>query len=378
MTPRQIAPIVRVLVLDASAQRRQRLVRLLEGDASLQVVDAVAQVDQALAAAARRQADVILIGQGAAPAEAVASTRTIMQSRATPVVVVTAASSPVEARQAFELMEAGALAVVRDPGPASLAQHPAALAGLRETVRTMAEVKVVRRWASAAAHSGPPAAPSGTAPARRATAHPPASAPAVRLEPVPPRGARGHVELVAIGASTGGPVALKELLCALPASFPAPIVIVQHMADGFLPGLAQWLSASCRLPTEVAGPDTVLQPGRAYLAPDGPHMKVGAGLELGFDAGPPVHGHRPAVSVLLASVAEHLGPHAIGILLTGMGKDGAAELKRMKEAGAITIAQDEASSVVHGMPGEAIRCGACTYVMSPQEIGTALPALAQR
>jgi two-component system, chemotaxis family, protein-glutamate methylesterase/glutaminase len=84
------------------------------------------------------------------------------------------------------------------------------------------------------------------------------------------------------------------------------------------------------------------------------------------------------VSCLLASVAEHYGRHAIGILLTGMGKDGAAELKRMKEAGAITIAQDEASSAVHGMPGEAIRCGAATYVMSPEEIGTALPALVQR
>jgi two-component system chemotaxis response regulator CheB len=160
--------------------------------------------------------------------------------------------------------------------------------------------------------------------------------------------------------------------------FPVPILIVQHMADGFLRGLAEWLSASCAVPTHVAGPGTVPQPGHAYLAPDGMHMRVGPGLQLQFDGGPAVNGHRPAVGCLLASVAEHYGRHAIGILLTGMGRDGSAELKKMKDSGAITIAQDESSSVVHGMPGEAIRCGAATHVMSPEEIGAALPALVPR
>jgi two-component system chemotaxis response regulator CheB len=173
-------------------------------------------------------------------------------------------------------------------------------------------------------------------------------------------------------------VALKQLLCALPANFPVPIVIVQHMADGFLHGMAQWLSAACRLPTGIAGPGTELKPGHAYVAPDGVHMRVAPQLRLDFAGGPPVHGHRPAASCLLASVAAHYGPHAIGILLTGMGKDGAAELRQMRDAGAITIAQDQASSAVHGMPGEAIRCGGATYVMSPQEIGATLPALLQR
>jgi two-component system chemotaxis response regulator CheB len=142
--------------------------------------------------------------------------------------------------------------------------------------------------------------------------------------------------------------------------------------------MAQWLSAACKLPMEIAGPATDLRPGHAYLAPDGMHMRVGPQLRLEFADGAPVHGHRPSASCLLGSVAAHCGPHAIGILLTGMGKDGAAELKLMHDAGAITIAQDQASSVVHGMPGEAIRCGGATYVMSPQEIGATLPALLQR
>jgi two-component system chemotaxis response regulator CheB len=189
---------------------------------------------------------------------------------------------------------------------------------------------------------------------------------------------RDGVELVAIGASTGGPVALKQLLTALPATFPVPVVVVQHMSDGFLRGMAEWLGSACALPVQIAAAGIALLPGRVYLAPDGTHMRMVANRQLSLDAGPPVHGHRPAVSCLLASVAEHYGRHAIGILLTGMGKDGAAELKLMKDAGAITIAQDEASSAVHGMPGEAIRRGAASYVMSPEEIGAALPALVQR
>jgi two-component system chemotaxis response regulator CheB len=224
----------------------------------------------------------------------------------------------------------------------------------------MAEVKVVRRWASLAATAAPqPLLASGRMPQLA-------------------RPARDGIELVAIGASTGGPVALKQLLLPLPASFPVPLVVVQHMSDGFLRGMADWLGAACALPVQIATAGTELLPGRVYLAPDGKHMRIAANRQLSLDAGAPVYGHRPAVSCLFASVAEQYGRHAIGILLTGMGKDGAAELKLMKEAGAITIAQDEASSAVHGMPGEAIRGGAASYVMSPEEIGAALPALVQR
>lgn len=161
-------------------------------------------------------------------------------------------------------------------------------------------------------------------------------------------------------------------------SFPVPIVVVQHIATGFVQGLADWLTAACTLPAEVATPAIRLRPGRVYLTPDGLHMRVADDATLVFDDSDPVKGHKPAVSCLFESVAQRIGRHAIGILLTGMGRDGAAELKRMKDAGAITIAQDRASSAIHGMPGEAIRAGAATYVMSQQEIATALPAFVTR
>jgi two-component system chemotaxis response regulator CheB len=347
---------IRVLVLAESAPCRERLQLLLRGDAALEVVGAVADAGHAPEAAARLQAEVILVGPGRTLADAVAGTRHIMQARATPIVVLTSATGPEHAQEAFALMEAGALAVLHDPRPSSDEARQRVLA----TVRMMSEVRVVRRWAAAA----------GSTPATRVAAATPPGTPA--------RAQAAHVALVAIGASTGGPVALKQLLCALPASFAVPIVIVQHMADGFLPGMAQWLSQACGRPVAMATPEARLRPGHACIAPDGRHMRVGADGELAFDTAPPVHGHRPAVGCLFASLAEHYGSRALGILLTGMGRDGAAELRRMKDAGAVTIAQDEASSVVHGMPGEAIRRGGATYVMSPQEMGAALPALVLR
>lgn len=361
--------VIRVLVLEASPPRRQRLQRLLATDPSLQVVAGVGSAAQAIEAAARLHADVILLGQGQALADAVAATRSIMQARATPIVVVTGATTPVEERHAFSLIEAGALSVVHDPGPGSGAQHAEALRGLLTALRLMAEVRVVRRWAPAGARPRPAPAPRRIAPP---------AIPVAEGPPAPGRPARSLAALVAIGASTGGPVALRQVLGALPADFAVPIVIVQHMADGFLHGLADWLSASCPIPTQIAAPGTRPRPGCAYLAPDGVHMRVTPEGTLNFDAAPPVNGHRPAVSCLFASVADHYGSRAVGILLTGMGRDGAAELKQMKDAGAVTIAQDEPSSVVHGMPGEAIRCGGATFVMSPEEIGAALPALVLR
>ena len=359
------APVLRVLVLAATPARRQAMQAALETDARLLVLAGAADAPQAIELAARRQADVIVVGQGGGPADAAAWVRSIMQARPTPVVVVSGSAAADHDRQAFALMEAGALAVLRDPAAESGPAQKQALAALLESVRLMAEVKMVRRWVRAAA-DGPAAVPPAVA------AHP-LPLPAVATSA---RGSR--IELVAIGASTGGPVALKQLLCALPADFPVPIVIVQHMADGFLPGLVDWLTVSCAIRTEIGVRHTLLQPGRAYLAPDGMHMRVTPERQLALVEGPPLNGHRPSVGCLFASVAEHLGRHAIGILLTGMGRDGAVELKLLKDAGGITIAQDEASSVVHGMPGEAIRRGGASYVMSPEEIAAALPGLVQR
>lgn len=352
---------VRVLVLDAAAARRARLERLLEADPALQVIGSASSAPQAVELAQRKQADVILMGLSSTATQAVEWVQHIMHERALPIVGVGTGRAESIHPQAFPLMDAGAIAVVREPDAASDAVSGEEHVALLQTLRLMAEVKVVRRWTRR-----PPPTPMQSPPAARQ-----ARAPAIVHT-------RRPVELVAIGASTGGPVALKELLGPLPPSFPVPILIVQHIAGGFVEGLASWLSASSSIRTEVARQGTRPEPGRAYIAPDGQHMRLGAGGRLEFDGGSPVNGHRPSVSCLFESIAANCAPRAIAILLTGMGKDGVAELGLLKDGGAVTIAQDRGSSVIHGMPGEAIRCGAATYVMSPKEIAAALPALAAK
>jgi len=227
---------------------------------------------------------------------------------------------------------------------------------LVQTVKLMSEVRVVRRW--------------GAARMKAATATP---APVVEL-----KRPTGQVEIVAIGASTGGPPVLQTILAGLPKEFPVPVVIVQHIASGFVQGMADWLQQSTGFPTSIAGHLQQLEPGHAYLAPDEFHMGIQRGGRVVLSKTEPESSLRPAVSYLFRTIASAFGSNAVGVLLTGMGKDGAAELKVMKDNGAVTIAQDKESSIVHGMPGEAIALGAATYVLSPDKVPPMLTRLVSR
>jgi two-component system chemotaxis response regulator CheB len=177
-------------------------------------------------------------------------------------------------------------------------------------------------------------------------------------------------ELVAIGASTGGPAAVRDILRRLPASFPLPIVVVQHTTVGYSNNLVSWLSGASKLAVGVAQHGDALE-NRVYIAPTGRHLVV-QGRRLALLDTPPVSLHCPSATVLFRSVAESCGARSIGVLLTGMGEDGAAGLLDMKRAGALTIAQDETSSVVFGMPGEAIRLGAAYHILPPDQIAAVL------
>jgi two-component system chemotaxis response regulator CheB len=213
----------------------------------------------------------------------------------------------------------------------------------------MSEVKVVRRWPR-------PRAVSAAAPP----------------EPRPSRGrTSGAMSVIGIGASTGGPPVLQAILSGLPKDFPIPLLIVQHIAPGFLPGMVEWLNQTTGLRIHIAAHGATPLPGHAYIAPDDFHMGIASGrISLARDA--LENGLRPAVSYLFRSIAHTCGPQGTGVLLTGMGKDGAAELKLMRDHGAFTIAQDRDSSVVHGMPGEAIDLGAACVVLAADRIAAAL------
>lgn len=175
-----------------------------------------------------------------------------------------------------------------------------------------------------------------------------------------------HEKVIAIGASTGGTEAIKDVLSALPSSMP-PIVMVQHMPDTFTPSFARRLDSLSQLTVIEAQGGERLQPGTAYLAPGHSHMtikKIGSGYVIELNQNEPVNRHRPAVDVLFDAVAEQVGANALGVILTGMGKDGAQGMLRMRQAGAHTIGQDQASSVVYGMPREAALLGAVEDVAS--------------
>jgi two-component system, chemotaxis family, protein-glutamate methylesterase/glutaminase len=167
-------------------------------------------------------------------------------------------------------------------------------------------------------------------------------------------------------------------MASLPKDFSAPILIVQHIASGFLPGLVEWLNQTTGWQVHVAAHNTLPLAGHAYLAPDDLHMGFNRTGGILLTREEPENNLRPAVSYLFRSLAEVCGPDALGVLLSGMGKDGAAELKLMKDKGATTIAQDRESSVVHGMPGEAIQLGGATHILSADKIADTLITLVKR
>ena len=193
-----------------------------------------------------------------------------------------------------------------------------------------------------------------------------------RLRDIGAGDAAAPFPVVAIAASLGGPKALALLLKALPHTFPAPLLVCQHITDGFTQGLAHWLSGETALRVVEARDEERLATGAVYIAPSGHHLRVRPGGRVWLDPGPPLLGFRPSCDALLASVAESFGRRSVGVVLTGMGRDGARGLKAIRDAGGRTLVQDEASSVVWGMPREAVGLGAAEAVLPLDRIAQTL------
>jgi two-component system chemotaxis response regulator CheB len=350
-SPGLVQPPIRVLVVDDSAVQRSMLIDMLEGESDLTVIGWAANGEEAIRAAATLKPDVITMDLRMPTMDGLQATRRIMQETPIPIIIVTASISRDIHEMVGAAFEAGALAIIAKPKLG--AQNTNDLQELRRTVRSMSEIKVVRRWAPErlrtpvqAPYSGNVIAPQHTRP-----------------------------EIVAIGASTGGPKALQEILTQLPADFRLPVLVVQHIAGDFVAPMIDWLRAQCAVPLMIAAAGQPLDRPCIYFAPQGRHLRV-RGRTLALTDEPAVRGHRPSVTMLFESVAACYGASAIGVLLTGMGDDGASGLRDMKQAGGRTIAQDEASSVVFGMPGVAIGMGIVDHILPSLEIGPMLIKLA--
>lgn len=341
---------IKVLVAEDSTVVRMLLVHLLESDPNIQVVGQVADGQAAVQFVQATPPDAVLMDIHMPRMNGFEATRRIMETQPVPIIVCSATANTRDVVVTFQAMEAGAIACIEKPLGSGWGDDKAKAAHLVETVRLMSEVQVFRRTAPAASHASRPA-PS-----------------------LPPRVA-APIKIVGIGASTGGPTVLQTILAGLPAGFAAPILVVQHLTPGFLTGMVAWLTATTRLVVEVAVDGVFPVAGRVYLAPDDFHMGISANGAIALSRSEPENHLRPAVSFLFRSLARVYGPKVIGVLLTGMGRDGADELRAMKSVGATTIAQDQASSVVHGMPGVAIALGAASMVLPGDQIADALLAL---
>lgn len=348
--------MIRVLVVEDSPTVRELLISILSSDPAIEVVATAQTGEEALEAVERSRPDVVTMDVHMPRMNGFDATRRIMETHPTPIVIVSGTADASDTTKAFRAVESGALAILQKPSGLGHPKHEQSAADLVRAVKLMSEVKVVRRWARF----------------RPVETHSPLPVHGeFRVQPT-----QTQIRLVAIGASTGGPPALQTILAGLPKAFPVPIVIVQHIAAGFTQGLVEWLAQSSKLPVHLPTHGQLVLPGCAYVAPDGLQIAMSADGRIQLSADEPENGLRPSVSYLFRSVANVYGSGAVGVLLTGMGKDGALELKAMKEQGAITIAQDLESSVVHGMPGEAIKLGAASYVFPPEKIRMAVASLA--
>lgn len=340
---------IKVLIVEDSPVSRMVLEEILNGDPRIAVLGTVASGEAAQAFLANSKPDVVLMDIHMPGLDGYETTRLIMESQPLPIVICSATCDTADVANTFHALDAGAVAFVAKPVGPGHQDFVGATAKLLETVTLMSEVRVVKRWPRARGRREAQALIAGS-PAREAT----------------------QFRVVAIGTSTGGPPALQTILSGLPRNFPVPILIVQHIAAGFLSGLVDWLTQTTGFPARIAEHDERAVPGQAYLAPDGYHMGVTAEGRILLSKQPAENGLRPAVSFLFRSVGAACGRNAMAVLLTGMGKDGADELKALKDLGATTLAQDAESSVIHGMPGEAIRLGAAIHVMPPDRIASAL------
>jgi two-component system, chemotaxis family, protein-glutamate methylesterase/glutaminase len=341
---------IKVLIVDDSAVVRQVVAGILAAAPGIEVLAAAADPLIACERMRSQWPDVIVLDVEMPRMDGLTFLKKIMAERPTPVVMCSSLTER-GTRTSLDALAAGAVGVLAKPMLGVKAHLEAAAAELVRAVREAATVNP-RRLQPAAMSSAASLAPVAASPAM---------APAV----APPAGRIGDA-IVAIGTSTGGTQALEAVLTALPATAPG-LVIVQHMPEKFTAQFALRLDGLCRIDVrEARGRERVL-PGLALIAPGGRHLllkRSGAQFYVEVQDGPHVNRHRPSVDVLFRSVAEAAGGNALGIIMTGMGDDGARGLLSMREAGATTLAQDEASCVVYGMPKEAVRLGAAERSVS--------------
>jgi two-component system chemotaxis response regulator CheB len=338
--------MIRVVVAEDSLTVSELLIGILESDPDIRVIGKAKNGTEAVDLAVRLEPDLITMDVHMPVMDGFEATKEIMIRAPTPILVVSSSASGREVELSLNAIRAGALMVVAKPENPHSAEFNGRREHLVSMVKAMAQVKVVRRVAPQ------PRAAARAAPSRSASGAP--------------------ARVVAVVASTGGPAALQRILAGLPGDYPTPMLVVQHIAHGFVAGLADWLSGACDLRVKVAAAGEPLVPRTVFLAPDDRQLGVTADGRIVVADTPPVNGFRPSGTHLFTAVAQAFGPAVTAVILTGMGSDGVDGLKVVKAAGGRVFAQDEASSVVYGMPREAAVAGVVDEVLGIDQIAAKL------
>ncbi|AUH50680.1 chemotaxis response regulator protein-glutamate methylesterase [Chromobacterium sp. ATCC 53434] len=337
---------LRVLVVEDSLTVRMHLCELLEADPAFELVGQAEDGKQAIELCLALRPDVISLDMMMPVMTGLAATEYIMAYCPTPILVVSSSINRGELFRTYEALAAGALDVIEKPQPGQDRWDENYLAMLK----LVAKVKVVTHLRGRrAAHAQP-------------------------IAPCAPASPRQSMRLVALGASTGGASALVEVLGGLPVDFPLPLVVVIHLAEPFGHAFVDWLDDHCLLDVRLARHGQALPARGVVMAAPGLHLQLRGGMQV-CEAGPERLSCRPSVDVLFESVAQEYGAAAAAVLLTGMGQDGARGMLAVRDAGGLTIAQDEASCVVYGMPREAALLNAAQRILPLSDIGPALAAL---
>lgn len=349
-----------VLVVDDSPLCRQLIVDAISRDPDIEVVGEAENGEQAIARVVELKPHVVTMDVDMPVLDGLAACERIMSETPTPILVLTADPRNQAPELTHRALAAGALALQVKP---ALDAGPEAWNLARE-VKLLSTVKVIRHL------RGVKKPATGAFPIQSSTPSSPS------LEPVTPLGA-SPVGVVVIASSTGGPQVVHKLVSDLPADFPAPVLVVQHINAAFADSLVGWLGTSAKLKVRAAKDGDLLAPGTVLVAPAGFHLTVPSRGRVSVQAGEPRDGHLPSATMLLESVAKAYGKRTVALILTGMGNDGVDGMAAVRAAGGRTIAQSQDSCVVFGMPGAAIAKGVIDHVIHGDELGKALMKLAR-
>jgi two-component system chemotaxis response regulator CheB len=341
---------IRVLVVDDSPTSRLLLASILRADDEIEVVGQAADGFEAVEMVKRLRPDIVTMDVQMPRLDGFAATKRIMVEAPTPILITTSID-PRALSISLEAVRMGALAVQAKPGDPRAPGFDEEASELVRQVKAMAQVKVVRHY------EWEPAAVAAAA-----------VLPAAALHDLP-------AEVVAIAASTGGPAALHRILTTLPAAFPVPILVVQHIAHGFTPGFAGWLDKASPLRVKLAEEGEALGPGTVYVAIDDHHLGISPARRIHLSTAPPVGGFRPSATVLFESISAAYGSRALAVILTGMGRDGVDGLRAIREAGGRTVAESEATAIVYGMPAAAVHAGLADFILPLDQVCAAMAGL---